>query len=83
MFAHHRTTLLPPRGNRPGWTGLATATLSATLTIAIACALLWPGGPGYGTGGVRNPRIDPVTWIGNTVHVRGPSTTPEPDPPAP
>ncbi len=40
----------------------------------------WTGGPGYGAGGVRNLRIDPVTWVGNTVRVRGPSTTPQPTP---
>jgi len=40
----------------------------------------WTGGPGYGTGGVRNLRLDPVTWVGNAVRVRGPSTTPQPAP---
>jgi beta-xylosidase len=36
----------------------------------------WSGGPGYGNGGVRTLRIDPVSWAGRTVHVNGPSTTP-------
>jgi beta-xylosidase len=37
----------------------------------------WTGGPGYNSGGVRNLRIDPVTWRKGVVVVRGPTTTPQ------
>jgi beta-xylosidase len=40
----------------------------------------WTGGPGDSNGGVRNLRIDPVTWRHGVVVVRGPTTTPEPAP---
>ena len=40
----------------------------------------WTGGPGYDFGGVRNLRIDPLTWTGATVSVRGPTTASEPLP---
>jgi beta-xylosidase len=34
----------------------------------------WSGGPGYDAGGVRTLRIDPISWRGNTISVRGPTT---------
>lgn len=41
----------------------------------------WTGGPGYDNGGVRNLRIDPLRWTGNTISVvHGASTGPEPAP---
>lgn len=40
----------------------------------------WTGGPGYDSGGVRNLRIDRVTWRKGVVVVRGPTTTPHPMP---
>jgi beta-xylosidase len=40
----------------------------------------WTGGPGYSSGGVRNLRIDRVSWRGNSVVVDGPTTTPQPAP---
>jgi hypothetical protein len=40
----------------------------------------WSGGPGYDAGGVRTLRIDPISWHGNTISVRGPTTGPEPAP---
>ncbi len=40
----------------------------------------WTGGPGYDTGGVRNLRIDPLTWTGDRVSVRGPTLGKEPLP---
>ncbi len=40
----------------------------------------WTGGPGYDSGGVRNLRIDPLTWTGNRISIRGPTTASEPLP---
>ena len=40
----------------------------------------WSGGPVHLSGDGRNLRIDPLTWKGNAVGVRGPTTTPEPLP---
>lgn len=40
----------------------------------------WTGGPGYDAGGVRNLRIDPLRWRGDTASVRGPTTDTEPAP---
>jgi len=40
----------------------------------------WSGGPGYDAGGVRTLRLDPVTWRGGKMRVRGPTTAPEPAP---
>ena len=40
----------------------------------------WTGGPGYDAGGVRNLRIDPITWTGDKIGVRGPTAANEPSP---
>lgn len=39
----------------------------------------WSGSPGYASS-VRNLRIDPLQWKGESVSVRGPTTTPQPAP---
>jgi beta-xylosidase len=40
----------------------------------------WTGGPSYAAGGVRDLRIDPLSWRGDVVTLDGPSTTPHPAP---
>jgi len=40
----------------------------------------WSGGVGGEPGAVRNLRIDPIKWTGDTVSVRGPTTVAEPLP---
>jgi len=40
----------------------------------------WSGGVGGEPGAVRNMRIDPIKWTGDTVSVRGPTTVTEPLP---
>lgn len=40
----------------------------------------WTGGPGYNNGGVRNLRLDPVTWRRGVAVIHGPTTTPQPAP---
>ena len=40
----------------------------------------WTGGPGYDAGGVRNLRLDPLRWRGDSASVRGPTIDPEPAP---